>query len=84
MTKARQLIAGASYHPDTLKIITQAFDEAWSSIAGNFAEDAQSIEAARLKLANAILSIANDGSRDVQRLKNAALQTVGVALIQSD
>jgi hypothetical protein len=31
------------------------------------------VEAARIQLANAILSVASDGSRDVQVLKHAAL-----------
>jgi hypothetical protein len=46
--KARQLIDGASYGPDALKVIGQAFDEAWLAIAGNFGSD--SIEVARLRL----------------------------------
>ena len=34
--KAKHLIEGASYGPEALKIICQAFEEAWTSIAGNF------------------------------------------------
>jgi hypothetical protein len=30
------LINGASFGPDTLRVIGQAFDEAWEAIAGNF------------------------------------------------
>ena len=37
--KARQLIDGATYGPDALKVIGQAFDEAWRDIAGNFGDD---------------------------------------------
>jgi hypothetical protein len=43
--KARQLIDGASYGPDALKVIVKAFDEAWVMIAGNY--DSASVEAAR-------------------------------------
>ena len=51
--KARELIDGASFGPEALKTIGQAFDEAWQTFAGNFAAD--TAEAARLRLANAIL-----------------------------
>ena len=37
--KARQLIDSASFGSDTLKLIEQAFDEAWARIAGNFEEN---------------------------------------------
>jgi hypothetical protein len=72
--KARRLIDGASFGPETLKAVGEAFDKAWAQIASNFGGDAQSVEAARLKLAQAILSIANENSRDVEILKNAGLQ----------
>jgi hypothetical protein len=72
--KARQLIDGASYGPDALKVIVKAFDEAWVMIAGNY--DSASVEAARLKLANAVLSVAREDSRDVEALKQAALEVM--------
>ena len=34
--KARDLIEGATYGPETLKVICKAFDDAWSEIAGHF------------------------------------------------
>jgi hypothetical protein len=71
--KARLLIDGASFGPDALKAISQAFDEAWQEIAGNIGSDPQDIEAARIRLANAVLSIADEDSRDVEVLKRAAL-----------
>src|SRR5262245_8937018 len=72
--QARQLIGGASFGPEALKVIGQAFDGAWTDIAGNFGSDALVIQAARLQLANAVLSVASDGSRDAGALKEAALQ----------
>jgi hypothetical protein len=33
---ARQLIEGASFGPETLKVVGEAFDAAWAEIAGNF------------------------------------------------
>ena len=78
MPKARQLIDGASFGPDTLKAIGQAFDEAWQEIAGNFGDDPPDIERARLRLANAVLSIADEDTRNVQVLKRAALQRMAL------
>ena len=75
---ARHLIEGASFGPDTLKAIGKAFDEAWTQIAGNFGNDPAEIEAARLKLAKAVLSVADDNSRDVEALKQAALQRMAL------
>ena len=76
--KARQLIDGASYGPETLKAMGQAFDEAWQSIAGNFGNDPQDIERARLRLASALLSVAAEDSRDVEALKRGALQAMAL------
>ena len=42
--KARRMMDGASYGPDVLKVIGQAFDEAWRDIAGNFGDDPAEIE----------------------------------------
>ena len=75
--KARQLIETASFGPDALKVLYQAFDEAWQSIAENFGERPQDIELARVKLANAILSAAREGPGiDVETLKVAALKSM--------
>ena len=76
---ARQLLDGASYGPEALKAIGQAFDEAWVTIAGNFGDDPLDIEKARLRLANALLSIAHEDSRDVEVLKRAALEAMALA-----
>jgi hypothetical protein len=76
--KARQLIDGTTYGPDAMKAIGQAFDEAWTSIAANFGDNPLEIEQARLKLANALLSVANEDSRDVEVLKKGALQAMAL------
>ena len=75
--EARGLIEGASYGPEALKAIGRAFDEAWASIAGNFSDD--QIEAARLRLANALLAVAKDNSRDVEVMKREALDKMRLA-----
>jgi hypothetical protein len=48
-----------------------------AEIAGKFINPVE-IEAARLKLANALLSIASEDSWDVQVLKQAALQRIAL------
>ena len=74
--QARALIQNASFGPDALRAIGQAFDAAWADIEGNFGEEPERVAAARLKLANAMLSVANNESRDVQVLKRTALQAL--------
>jgi hypothetical protein len=76
--KARELIDGAAFGPDALKVVCQAFDDAWRDIEGNFGNDPHDIEVARLKLAKAVLSIADEDSRDVEVLKNGALQVLAL------
>jgi hypothetical protein len=77
--KARHLIDNGSYGPEALKAIGQAFDEAWREIAGNFGDDPRDVELARVRLANALLSVACEESRDVEALKNGALQAMALA-----
>jgi hypothetical protein len=73
---ARQLIDDAAFGPDALRAVRQAFDEVWSEIAWRFGTHLVVIEAARLKLADALLSIASEESRDVEVLKCFALQAM--------
>src|SRR5215467_9170710 len=54
----------------------QAFDQAWGEIASHFNGDPSVTDAARIALANAILSVASDESRDVEVLKQAGLQVM--------
>jgi len=74
--KARQAVSGAPFGPDALKVVGQAFDEAWAQIATFFGTDPVMIEGARLTLASAILSVASDESRDVGVLKRAGIQVM--------
>jgi hypothetical protein len=71
--RARQIVESGSFGPETLKVAYQAFDEAWQSVASYFGSDPVTIEAARTKLANAILAVCHEESRDFRALKMAAL-----------
>ncbi len=76
--KPRPLIDGASYGPAALKAIGQAFDEAWDCIADNFGGELKSTEEGRLRLAEALLSVACEHSRDVEALKRGALEAMAL------
>lgn len=76
--KARQLIEGSTYGPETLKVIGKAFDDAWSEIAGHFSSNGLQAQSVRLKLAHAVLAVARDDSRDSNEVKNAALQIMAM------
>ena len=73
------MIDGPSFGPETLKALCQAFDTAWATIAGNFGDDLVDIEKARLRLADALLSVASEDSRDVEVLKRAALEVMALS-----
>jgi hypothetical protein len=74
--KARQLIRGRAYGPDTLKVLFKAFDDAWDVLAPTISSRAGAIETARLHLANIILGLAHEDSDDPEGLKSAALQAM--------
>jgi hypothetical protein len=74
--EARQHISKASYGPESLKVLFQAFDGAWEEMVGNFGENTLAKQAARLKLANVILDLGRDGGHDPERIKNAAVKTM--------
>ena len=76
--KARQMIDGASFGPATLKAMGEAFDQAWRQIAKNFGDNPAQVENARLRLAEAMLSIATEDSTDVAALKAGALQVMAL------
>jgi len=76
--KARRLIDGAALGPETLKAVGEAFDQAWAQIARNFGDNPTQVENARLRLAEAMLSIATEGSTDVAALKAGALQAMAL------
>jgi hypothetical protein len=74
--KAVARLRGASYSPDTVQGMLEAFDAAWASVHFHFYESPNGYEAARLRLANAILRAAADGNRDVEQLKTAGLASM--------
>jgi hypothetical protein len=72
--KARRLIAGASFGPDALNVLYRAYDEAWAVIAPRYATDTSATETARLRLANIMLGLMREETRDVTQLRDEALR----------
>jgi hypothetical protein len=73
MMKARQLLAKAIYDPDELKVIGKAFDDAWEQVAPEVSGRAEALEAARLKLAEIVISLTKNGTKDPQQLTKSAV-----------
>jgi hypothetical protein len=72
--KAHRLIADAVYDPAELTAVGKAFDEAWEQIAPQVSGRAEAVEAARLKLAEFVLSLRRDGNRDPEKLTEEAVR----------
>jgi hypothetical protein len=65
---------GARCGPETLKVISKAFDDAGAQIEPHYYETPISAEVARVRLADELMAIASEDSRDPENLKNLALQ----------
>jgi len=74
--KARALIDAASFGPETMEAMGYAFNEAWARMAPIFGKIPQEVETARVRLAEAMLSIATEGNTDVEDLKNRAIEAM--------
>ena len=74
--QARALIDQAAFGAETVKAMGEAFDQAWARIAPTFGNILQEVETARIRLAEAMLSVAAEGERDVEDLKNRAIATM--------
>jgi hypothetical protein len=72
--KAHQLFDNSIYTPQQLALIQAAFDGAWEQIARDVSPRREAIEAARLKLAEAVLAAAQNGLTDSNNLKERALK----------
>jgi hypothetical protein len=72
--KARQFIDEASFDARSRKMVEHAFDQAWA-IVGKKYRSPLAIEAARLKLANIVVSLAREGPPDASCLMDRAVRT---------
>jgi hypothetical protein len=72
----RALIGGADFDPDTLAVVSAAFDNAWAEVAPHVNGQPAAIECARTTLADFILGLARNGTRDVQALTDGAVRAM--------
>lgn len=64
----------AVFEPDDVKVLAQAFDEAWASVQAKVAHDNNARDRARTVLAEQIITRAKTGERDKAVLREQALQ----------
>lgn len=72
-----QLVEGATFGPEALKAMGQAFDQAWADVDDTFTT-LLAKTAARLHLANAIFAVATDERHDVDTLRSHGLQALAL------
>jgi orotidine-5'-phosphate decarboxylase len=72
--EAQQFITDSTYNPQQVKALGEAFEGAWKRIAPGVGARPESVEAARLKLAATILSLAHGQPINSEQLKEAALK----------
>jgi hypothetical protein len=74
--KARRLLESASYSPDELKALGEAFDDAWARLSPGVSSRAKAVDAARLALADVVLGLAKQGNFDPRWLADTAVQVM--------
>jgi hypothetical protein len=72
--RAQRIIEGSSFGPDVLKVVRQAFDEAWQAVAHKFTADEH--DRVREELATSMMSATRDDSSDVERLREAGIRGI--------
>jgi hypothetical protein len=72
--RARRIIDGAAFGPDVLRVVRQAFDEAWEQTSPVFTDTEH--ENAREVLAHAVMSAAREDSTDVAAIRDAGIRVM--------
>lgn len=70
------MFPAAAYDPETLGVLNRVFDEAWMDIQTMLGAAPLDPTAMRSEVAKRIMAAANDGERDLARLKLIALRAV--------
>jgi hypothetical protein len=70
------MFAVSSYDPETLRVLTDAFDEAWMDIQNMLGNKPLDPNAMRAVVVKRIMAAAEDGERDPKRLKLIALKAI--------
>jgi hypothetical protein len=72
--EAQRLLDAAPFPSDVIKVLKQAFNEAWWIVAAKIPQDR--IDVTRVALAHAVIAHAIKGERDVAALTASALDAV--------
>ena len=73
--KARAMLGSAIFEPAQLKVVQDAFDDAWEIVAPQVSKRPEAIEAARMKLAEFVMGLARNGSvPDAKTMTETAVQ----------
>ena len=70
------MFSAASYDPETLRVLTRAFEEAWGAAQEMLGKKPLDETGIRAYLANRIMRAADSGERDLRRLKLIALGAI--------
>jgi hypothetical protein len=73
--------SGKSYDPETLALLTEAFDAAWCEVETGYLGRPYSLAIQRKLMALRIMEEADYGERDPQYLKLCALRAIGARAI---
>ena len=78
--RAQKIIEGAAFGPDVLKVLSEAFDEAWAAVEGKFQPHEH--EVAREVLAIYMTTIMRNDSHDIAMLREAGVRSIQSAYPQ--
>jgi hypothetical protein len=73
-------VSAGAFDPETMRILTAAFEDAWQSLNGDGIGLGPHTDAMRDALAKSIIEVATDGERDARRLRDAALAPLAQSL----
>lgn len=76
MMPIRKLLDGQSFGPERIELMREAFDRTWGLISPCVDARPEAVEAARAKLAEAILSVAKDGAAGVDEVVRRTLNVM--------
>lgn len=76
--KARDMISGAAFSPDSVKDLQAAFAQAWETLASSYPEAEH--EAVRVRLARTLLALRSQQQLSANGLRDAAVKVLRAQL----
>ena len=85
MARARTLISNAWFSRKKLTMLSNVFDQVWASVASDFGDHPDDIEAGRIRLATIVLDLAEDGQLGPNEITHTAGRLIRInQFIRSD